>query len=236
MSRLVVVFAVAFGCGATATATPPKAAQEFTGHLTGSISAGFSPDGKLFASQAAAIEVGGSKVLVWDIATGKQTHKFPLAHGFAFDSTGDRLAEPGAPLDTDVVNCVPVRPATSWSQTTASKGARTMSALVLLAGLAIHSEDEVRLNEPAGYLGIAPAVDRDKPTVESVAENSPAANAGLKVGDVITKLDGMDVRTLAEFTSAMQKRKAGDEVILTLLRGRDTIEVKAKLIARPKPK
>jgi putative serine protease PepD len=116
------------------------------------------------------------------------------------------------------------------------KGSETMSALVLLAGFAVHAGDEVRLNEPAGYLGIAPAVDRDKPTVESVAENSPAAKAGLKVGDVITKLDGKDMGTLAEFTSAMQKRKAGDEVTLTLLRGTDTIEVKAKLIARPKPK
>ena len=92
MSRLVVLVAVVFGCWATASAAPPKAAQEFTGHLTGSISAGFSPDGKRFASQAAAIEVGGSEVLVWDVATGKQTHKFPLSHGFAFDPTGDRLA------------------------------------------------------------------------------------------------------------------------------------------------
>jgi putative serine protease PepD len=113
-----------------------------------------------------------------------------------------------------------------------------MSALILVMGFAIPAGDAVRLNQPApaGYLGIAPAVERDRPTVESVAPDSPAAKAGVKVGDVITKLDGKDVATLAAFTAEMQKRKAGDEVTLTLLRSTDTIEVKAKLVARPKPK
>ncbi len=113
-----------------------------------------------------------------------------------------------------------------------------MSALILLAGFVFPAGAAVGLNQPAaaGYLGVTLAVERDRPTIDSVVENSPAAKAGLKSGDVITKVDGKDMGTVAEFTSAMLKRKAGDELTLTLTRGTDTVEVKAKLVARPKLK
>ena len=86
-----------------------------------------------------------------------------------------------------------------------------MTALILLVGFVLHARDAVRLNEPApaGYLGVALAVERDRPTVDSVVENSPAAKTGLKIGDVITKVDGKEVGTVAEFTAVMRNGRRG---------------------------
>jgi S1-C subfamily serine protease len=56
----------------------------------------------------------------------------------------------------------------------------------------------------------------------------------IRFWDIITKVDGKDAGTRDEFMAGMRKRKPGDEVTLTLTRGKDTVEVKAKLAARPK--
>jgi len=56
--------------------------------------------------------------------------------------------------------------------------------------------------------------------ITSVTENSPAAKAGLKAGDVITAIDGEKVSSPGDITRALNKKDAGD-VSLTVIRDKN---------------
>lgn len=62
--------------------------------------------------------------------------------------------------------------------------------------------------------------------VTEVSENSPAAKAGIKAGDVIIAVDGEEVAQVGELSRAINKKKEG-EITLTLIRnrGQQTIRV-----------
>jgi serine protease Do len=57
--------------------------------------------------------------------------------------------------------------------------------------------------------------------VTSVSENSPAAKAGLKAGDIITAVDGEKVDSSGDVVRAINKKDAG-EISLTILRDHST--------------
>ncbi len=57
--------------------------------------------------------------------------------------------------------------------------------------------------------------------ITSVTENSPAAKAGLKAGDVITAVDGEKVTSSGDVSRVINKKQDG-EVSLTILRDRNT--------------
>jgi serine protease Do len=65
-----------------------------------------------------------------------------------------------------------------------------------------------------------------------VNEDSPAAQAGVKAGDVILRVNGKNVRSTQDLREELDAQEAGAEVTLGLQReGRD-VEVKAKLAER----
>jgi putative serine protease PepD len=55
--------------------------------------------------------------------------------------------------------------------------------------------------------------------VMSVKNNSPAAKAGIKVGDVITVFDGHKIQSPAQLVSRVVALKPGDQVTITVRRG-----------------
>jgi S1-C subfamily serine protease len=55
--------------------------------------------------------------------------------------------------------------------------------------------------------------------VQDVTEGSPAENAGLRVGDVVTEFDGKSIATSSELVAAVRASKAGDKVSFTYYRG-----------------
>lgn len=65
--------------------------------------------------------------------------------------------------------------------------------------------------------------------VAQVVPNSPAEQAGLQEGDVITKVDGQTVSDPQELHDAIQSAGAGREVTLDVLRGRRHQELTAQL-------
>jgi len=67
----------------------------------------------------------------------------------------------------------------------------------------------------AEYFG---APDGQGVLVSEVFENTPAAKAGLKAGDVITKLDGDRIHNVGELRARLQEKHAQTSVTLTLLR------------------
>jgi serine protease Do len=55
--------------------------------------------------------------------------------------------------------------------------------------------------------------------ITSVTSGSPASKAGLRPGDVITKVDNEDISTAAELTSAIGSYQIGDQVEIVYYRG-----------------
>ncbi len=76
--------------------------------------------------------------------------------------------------------------------------------------------------------------DTDKgATIQEVATGSPAEKAGLKVGDILTKIGDTTVKDAASASAAVQALKVGDEVSIEVTRDGKTVTVKATLAAAP---
>ena len=60
--------------------------------------------------------------------------------------------------------------------------------------------------------------------IQSVAENSPAAQAGLQRGDVITAVDGIDVNS-SELVSYIGQAEIGQQMVFRIYRQGDTLEI-----------
>jgi len=65
-----------------------------------------------------------------------------------------------------------------------------------------------------------------------VRDGTPAAKAGLKAGDILIEFGGKEIGNLYDFTYALQSHKPGDEVLVKVLRGSQTIEAKVLLTER----
>lgn len=81
----------------------------------------------------------------------------------------------------------------------------------------------------ADYFGVQEGV-----LITSVSEDSPAAKAGLKAGDVITAIDGEKVSSPGDLTRALGKKETGD-VSLTVVRDRSTRTVNVTPEKNPHP-
>jgi 2-alkenal reductase len=71
--------------------------------------------------------------------------------------------------------------------------------------------------------------------VARVGPNSPARQAGLQQGDVITAVDGEKVGEQKSLAEILNKRKVGDEVTLTIARDGREQSLAVKLGQRPTP-
>lgn len=65
-----------------------------------------------------------------------------------------------------------------------------------------------------------------------VRDGTPAAKAGLKAGDILIEFDGKEIGNLYDFTYALRAHKAGDLVLVKVIRGSQTIEAKVLLTER----
>lgn len=66
------------------------------------------------------------------------------------------------------------------------------------------------------YLGVSLNDASDGAQVASVRSGSPADEAGLEAGDVITAIDGETVSTADDATSAINAKSPGDQITLTI--------------------
>ena len=69
------------------------------------------------------------------------------------------------------------------------------------------------------FLGVK-VEDREGGGVEvaRVGEETPAAEVGLKVGDVVIKIDEVEIKTKDDFTAYLQEKGAGEKIAVTILR------------------
>ena len=72
----------------------------------------------------------------------------------------------------------------------------------------------------------------DGPVIAEVDRNGPARKAGLKVGDVITAIDGSPTRDLNELIRLLGERDVGDQVEVSYRRGGNHGTAKLSLVRR----
>lgn len=83
------------------------------------------------------------------------------------------------------------------------------------------------------FLGVVFSATDDGFEIGRVVDGSAAAKAGLKAGDVVTKMDGKTYDALAELAAALRARSAGDKVKFTLTRDGKERTVDVTLGQRP---
>jgi len=66
-----------------------------------------------------------------------------------------------------------------------------------------------------------------------VEEDSPAARAGLKAGDIVIKVDGKDMTSTGEFASYIRDTEPGQTVELTLKRNKETRRISVEVAEGP---
>ena len=83
----------------------------------------------------------------------------------------------------------------------------------------------------SAFLGVAVANSSDGQgvVISTVQSASPAADAGLKAGDVITAVDGTAVNSAAALASAIRAHQPGDSVKITYTRGGTSADVQVRL-------
>jgi putative serine protease PepD len=83
------------------------------------------------------------------------------------------------------------------------------------------------------YLGVRIESVAGGARITQVVAGSPAAKAGLKVGDVITAFDGKTTSSADDLTAAVTRAKSGDTVTVTVTRGGTTKHLSVHLGVQP---
>ena len=81
----------------------------------------------------------------------------------------------------------------------------------------------------ATYFGVKEGV-----LVSAVTNNSPAANAGVRAGDVITAINGQPVSSSADLSRALRENRT-ESVDISVTREKKSLSLKATLPARTRP-
>ncbi len=83
------------------------------------------------------------------------------------------------------------------------------------------------------YLGIAGENVAGGAKLTQITADSPAAAAGLKVGDTIKAVDKKSIAKYEDLAEQIRAHKAGDKLILSVVRGKELLEVTVTLGKRP---
>ena len=110
---------------------------------------------------------------------------------------------------------------------------RVRPTLALHWGGAYLGVELVNLNEPLrAHFGVP---EGSGVLVSNVVDGSPAARAGIQVGDILTRFDGQDVTSSRKLTTMVRKAEAGDPADIEIWRDGKVETVSTTLDERPRP-
>lgn len=110
-------------------------------------------------------------------------------------------------------------------------GVTTRTKRRVLAGVISAKAREIPAAGGAA-LGLQLKEDDGLLRVEEVSEGSGAADAGMKKGDVILKVDGKKIAGIKELAEGMKEKKAGDKVKVSIKREGKPMELEVTLSAK----
>ncbi len=93
-------------------------------------------------------------------------------------------------------------------------------------------EDSSKEDTGGAALGLSIQFGSGKPTIQGFSSNSKAEEAGLKVGDVLEKLDGKEALTYQEVKEFLADKNPGDTVEVTVDRDGEEVTVQLELVER----
>lgn len=84
------------------------------------------------------------------------------------------------------------------------------------------------------YVGSIPnyAANVEGVLLDGVRADSPAAKGGLKAGDILIKFGNKTIKSVEDYTVALQEHKPGDAVQVVVKRGNETVTLTLNLVAR----
>jgi membrane-associated protease RseP (regulator of RpoE activity) len=97
----------------------------------------------------------------------------------------------------------------------------------------VAQDEQAQQDSEQPWLGARLIAGADGLTVSYVIADSPADDAGLQRGDVITSVDGAAVETPQDLRDALDAKSVGDTLALSIDRDGQTLDVSATLEAKP---
>lgn len=89
-----------------------------------------------------------------------------------------------------------------------------------------------RIQGPEGILGVLLEQDNQGPRIAQILPGSGAAEAGLRIDDIILRVDGTRIASRDRLQDLLHQLRAGDQLQLSLLRDGDLLSVTAQIGAR----
>jgi S1-C subfamily serine protease len=107
-----------------------------------------------------------------------------------------------------------------------------------LAALALAIPVSGTLEDQKGFVGIKFKWDDEKKVaeVQETVKDSPAEKAGLKEGDLVSKINGKGSDSSEDFVNKVRAAKPGDTLTLTVTRDGKEKEIKVKAAKVPDEK
>lgn len=81
-------------------------------------------------------------------------------------------------------------------------------------------------------LGVELAGDKDRVVIKEVSEGGGAEAAGMLAGDVVTAVDGVEVKDLKGLAKVLEGKKEGERAKVSLVREEERLELEVELSAR----
>ncbi len=126
--------------------------------------------------------------------------------------------------------------ATSGANRSASNVGFAISARDLIAQLDVLRRQAAGEEMAEGFLGVGIDDRRDGGSgavITEITPNSPAEEAGLEVGDIVISANGRSISGLGGLVALIRDGEPGSELVLTVLRDGEQLEITAELTARP---
>lgn len=101
------------------------------------------------------------------------------------------------------------------------KNGKVLRPYIGIAGIDLDETTAKRYNLPVGVY------------VRSVEDFSSAQKSGIKAGDVITKVDGKQIKTMDEINEIKATKKVDDKIELELTRNNENVKITLTLSAKP---
>jgi serine protease Do len=76
---------------------------------------------------------------------------------------------------------------------------------------------------------VFPDNEEDDAWVTDVDTGGPAAKAGIKPGDTITKINGVSIKSVRKFREVIKDQKSGEVVKFTIRRGKEILQLPVRL-------